>query len=162
MTQESDLEETMTNITRFKQPSGNWGPGRPGLRTQHAPWRAIDLRGEPPENHPLVLYGKRGKALIAIGQVWVELHTQHLYRVVKLIEARETFYPYDVVFSAYKDDSSIRFLAEATFRLTMRVWDIFERERSETIRKLNQAAEAEQSSLGAGFFGLDQYGYRID
>ncbi|MDB5264554.1 MAG: hypothetical protein JWN64_125 [Parcubacteria group bacterium] len=162
----------MGDILEFPEVPDRWPSSRPGLRKPNGPWRAIDLKGKPPEGHQSPSYGPRGKVLIATEQVWIEGHTQRVYVVVELINIRDTFYPHDVIFASYKDMSKRRRLAETTFRLSMKIWDVFEVERKPLVESVCVGAKHDPTSPWKGvpqasvyalnFFGLDNEGYRID
>lgn len=149
-----------------------WPSDRPGLRKPNGPWRTIDLKGRRPSGHPAPEYGPRGRVKLAIGQVWVECHSQELYVVKDLVDARCSLYSYDVVLIAYKRERIQRVLAEATIRCTMQVWDRFESERRKRVSELCELAEYDPESPWRGtktagsralaFFGMDEDGYRID
>ncbi|MFZ1987633.1 MAG: hypothetical protein WAV21_01195 [Minisyncoccia bacterium] len=162
----------MGNLLQFPELPNRYPSNRPGLRKRGEFWRAIDLKGKPPKGHLPPSYGPRGRVQIAINQVWVEGHTQKLYMVLGLVKIRDTFYPHNVVFAAYKREHLQRQLAETTFRLTMKIWDVFESERKVLANKVGLVAEQDpefpwkgDSVVGAralNFFGLDSDGYRID
>jgi hypothetical protein len=162
----------MGKVLQFPPIPDRFPSNRPGLRKSNGPWRAVDLKGRPPKGHQSPKYTPLGKVEIALKQVWVEGHTQDLYVVVKLIRMRKSFYPHDIVFVPYGRRRYERRLAEATFRLTMTVWDKFEAERKKLNEKVCRLAETDPGSPWQGdpdageyalnFFGLDSDGYRID
>tara|TARA_B100000508_G_scaffold140877_2_gene143999 strand:- start:364 stop:729 length:366 start_codon:yes stop_codon:yes gene_type:complete len=69
-------------------------------------WSLRRLGFNRPDDHPEVIpRGKRGRALIEPGQIWVEGHTQHLCVVAQAVvnETRKTqFYNLDIVAKAYR------------------------------------------------------------
>lgn len=161
----------MGDVIPFIDPK-EWPCNRPGLRKSDGPWRTIDLKGRRPVGHRPPTYGPRGGVLLAIDQVWVEYHSQELYVIKDLVYTRGTYYSYDVVLAAYKQERVQRVLAEGTLRYTMQIWDQFEADRKERVEELCELAENDPESPWRGtgtagasalsFFGLDGDGYRID
>lgn len=88
------------------------------------PWKFCHLRGLRPPEHPEVLYGPRGKVLIAPGQVWVSVHSEEMVVITRIFRARRSHYPHDVVYKPYHgSDMQLSCVSEATFRMSNKVWE---------------------------------------
>lgn len=134
-------------------------------------WRYGDLNGLRPKGHPTVFtYGPRGKVLLEIGQVWVEIHNGILWRVNELDTRHDGTYKVTLGLY-YHPKRNDRMLAETTLRLNMEIWDVVGQKRSELLTKLKRCINAGEgkafgiTSLDAAarFFGLDpKTGERID
>lgn len=125
-------------------------------------WKLADLEGRRPRGHVAPKYTKKGKVILAVGQVWVVDHSQDLVVITQIDRdcASHPAYPDGVWFAPYQRVNHYHphYLREMTFRQTHRVWDRFATDMAETMKKLEQAG-------GAGarrFFGLNVHGERID
>ncbi len=144
--------------------------GRPVQRGE-AWYLFLDTKGgKKPKGHPPLERGPRGKVLLAVNQVWVELHTGMLW-VVRSIEKtrKHPSYPHDVGFTPYHKGHYQRILAEMTFRQTMQVWEDAIQFRIDLGVKVNYAARQDPKSPFRGrgaaesaraFFGIDEHGNR--
>lgn len=146
-----------------------WKPIKMCYRKRHCQIR--DLGGRKPQGHPALRRGPAGKALVALKQVWVEGHSQELWRIIGLKRARDTIYPHDVMVRRYRG-KEVRIFAETTLRLNMQVWDDWGPAMEELMDKLYHMSahdpespfkkDPQPGASGRAFFGLDENGYRKD
>lgn len=129
-------------------------------------------QGRRPTGHPPVKRGPRGKALLEIGQVWVELHTMMLWEVCSFEIARaHPCYPHDVEIRHYRGTWR-EWPAEMTLRHKMRVWEEAEEFNCDLREKADLAARFDVTSPWRGtelavesaqsFFGRDPYGNKLE
>jgi len=134
-------------------------------------WRFKDLQGGRPQGHPAhIERGPKGRIILAVGQVWVEGHTQNLVVIRELWVARNTFYPHDVVFAPYLNKCEAHCLAETTFRMTHEIWDTWGDSQKHLMEKLERMSATDPQSpfrnfpdpgaSAEAFFGLDRNGNR--
>ncbi len=81
-----------------------------------------ELYGSRPKGHPILGRTKRGKAMLAAGQVWVDLHDDKLWVLTDFRKVRESGYPHNVVLVEY-NGTWRRELSESGLRGNMKVWD---------------------------------------
>lgn len=130
--------------------------------------------GQRPRGHPPLARGPRGKALLAVNQVWVQ-HPDYTLWVIRDIKKDGTShpsYPHRVVLAAYYRGRYLRELSEATLRQSMSVWEDEIESRKELILKLHRAAHFDPESPWRGqetatqsacsFFDIDEYGNRVE
>ena len=135
-------------------------------------WVGPEL-GQRPRGHPPLVRGPRGKALLAVNQVWVR-HSDSMLWVIREIKkgGAHPAYPNRVVVAPYYRSQYLHELAEATLRLTMSIWEDEIRSRRESIIQLRRAARLDPGSPWRGsrtaaqsaylFFDIDEYGNRAD
>lgn len=85
--------------------------------------RLSDLGRAKPVGHPSLQYTRNGKVLLQEQQVWVELGTDMLWRIIRLTAIRASQYPFDVAIAAYGNKGHVRIIAEQTLRTQMEVWE---------------------------------------
>ncbi|MEM9336845.1 MAG: hypothetical protein AAGA35_03255 [Patescibacteria group bacterium] len=147
----------------------------PDPRQNDKMWSLRHIGFNRPDKHPVEIpRGQRGRALIRLGQVWVEDHTQHLFVIVQAKineEQRRNLYNLDVVAQSYCGRYH-RINSEAVFRQGFTIWDDAITEMIEAVRQLDMCANTDGGSPWQGrrdaaeqssnFFGFDTYGFRID
>lgn len=134
--------------------------------------RLADLKGQRPRGHPVVKYTPHGRVIIALGQVWVVMHSSELWMVRRIVTQQTG--KRRIFLSRYQHRSITLEYAEASFRTHLAVWEEAVKHLRELMSKVHQDIEA-----GAGkawgitpsnvdyvlrnFFGVDPVtGERID
>lgn len=127
------------DLTAYRRTRGLAPPKRlppkhaiaPRKKKDSGPWCLADLGGKKPRGHPVIKRGRRGKVLLAKSQVWVELHTKHLW-VIDHIEHgyHAGTYPCHVWLRPYGTRTRLYLyahhsLSEQSFRGGMKVWEDF-------------------------------------
>ncbi len=93
-------------------------------------WRVVDLQGKKPRGHVTPKYNKRGVAIVARGQVWVEDPTQRLWvigHIVKKRKYKRRTVPSYLTLVEYGGNRELT-LSEDTLRDCMKVWDVHRNE----------------------------------
>lgn len=137
-------------------------------------WRFDNLRGTKPRAHRLAERSPLGKALIAVGQVWVENGSKRLWVIREIVEPKRSRSSRKIILTPYYRKRPPRILAEKTLRYMMFVWEdyvVFSAGVEEKMRRylcgerdLKELSEKELQVYvnWCDFFGIDPETGRVD
>ena len=149
---------------------------KPGWHQQQGvrrflPYRVIDVYvpGKKPRGHPRVKRAKRGKVIVGVGQVWVEIHTDALWQIAE-ITYNNNGDALDIFLRPYRCRTIMKGVSEKGLRLCFQVWEKAMESKSvltEKVAKALRSGEGKALGLsiesGFAFLGIDPFsGFRKD